>query len=173
MFEQFGDYDRRAVAHRKLSPEEQKLLLELRKYDRVKSHSETDLHKVAHIFHQLGMVYKSQLSPEKKSLIQSVGLLNAAIVIKPCSVSPIKSDLAEVCKHILLLSGAKNQNADLIEKADKVKTELTEWRIEAKTFLDCRVPKISVKAGGEKLRKLKQSKVSCIQQLNKSIINKS
>ena len=90
--------------------------------------------KSATIIHELGLIYRQQ-SPDKFSLIKSAGLLNAAIIRKPSNVSAIKQNLADLCKHVLQQAEAANQTADLIAKADKVKSSFTQLRDEVDQFL--------------------------------------
>ena len=85
---------------------------------------ETDIKNSAKIIHQIGMIYRKR-SPDKIALIKSAGLINAAIFRNPSNTSQIKSDLFELCRHILQQSDAKNQSADLIKKAEEVKASIT------------------------------------------------
>ena len=98
------------------------------------SGEEIDPSKSATIIHKLGLIYR-QRSPDKFSLIKSAGLLNAAIIRKPPDVSEIKQDLADLCKHILQQAEAPDQTADLIEKAEEVKSSFTQLRNEVDQFL--------------------------------------
>ena len=93
------------------------------------SGKETQPQKAAEIFHKIGLLYKKK-SPDKIALIKSAGLLNAAVIRNPSNVSQIKSDLYELCQHILQNANAKQHNADLIEKAQTVKIEINEMREE-------------------------------------------
>ena len=61
---------------------------------------ETDREKAAAILHKIGLIYR-QRSPDNIALIQSAGLLNAAIIRNPFNVLRIQSDLHEVCEHIV------------------------------------------------------------------------
>ena len=81
---------------------------------------ETNPAKAAQILHQIGLIYRKK-SPDKISLIKSAGLFNAAIVRNPLNVSQIKYNLSELCRHILKISNAYNQTADLIKKVKKSK----------------------------------------------------
>ena len=83
--------------------------------------------KAAEILHEIGLIYRRR-SPDKISLIQSAGLLNAAIFRNPSNVSEIKTDLSELISHILFLANAKTQSTDLIQKATSVKQSLNEMR---------------------------------------------
>ena len=98
------------------------------------SGEEIDPSKSATIIRELGLIYR-QRSPDKFSLIKSAGLLNAAIIRDPPNVSEIKQDLADLCKHILQQAEAANQTADLIEKAEEVKSSFTQLRDEVDQFL--------------------------------------
>ena len=98
------------------------------------SGKEIDPFTSATIIQELGLIYR-QRSPDKFSLIKSAGLLNAAIIRKPLNVSEIKEDLADLCKHVLQQAEAANQKADLIEKADEIKSAFNQLRDEVDQFL--------------------------------------
>ena len=106
------------------------------------SGKETNPANAAEILHQIGLIYRKR-SPDKISLIKSAGLLNAAIVRNPPNVLQIKSDLSELCRHILEQSNANNQNADLIGKSEQIKISITKLRYEVKEFLKHKVPRVS------------------------------
>ena len=129
---------------------------------------ETNPAKAAEILHQIGLIYGKR-SPGKVSLIKSAGLLNAAIVRNPLNVLQIKSDLCELCRHILQTANAKKQDADLVEKSKEVKISIQTLRNEVKTFLETNVSKIPTNATKEDLQHLKSQKVSAIKQINKTI----
>ena len=135
------------------------------------SGKETNPAKAAEILHQIGLIYR-QRSPDKIALIKSAGLLNAAIVRNPPNVSQIKSDLSELCRHILKQSNANNQTADLIGKSQQVKVSVTNLRNEVKVFLESKVPKISEITSKTNLIALNKTKTTAIQQLNKLIAHK-
>ena len=135
------------------------------------SGKETNPAKAAEIMHQIGLIYRNR-SPDKISLIKSAGLLNAAIVRNPSNVSQIKSDLSELCRHILEQSNANSQTADLIGKSEQVKLSVTKLRNEVKIFLDTKVPKISTISSETKRINKCQMKTSAIQELNKLITNR-
>ena len=135
------------------------------------SGKETNPAKAAEILHQIGLIYR-QRSPDKISLIKSAGLLNAAIVRNPPNVSQIKSDLSELCRHILKQSNANNQTADLIGKSQQVKVLVTNLRNEVKEFLESKVPKMSEITSKTNRIALNKAKTSAIQQLNKLIAHK-
>ena len=135
------------------------------------SGKETNPAKAAEILHQIGLIYRKR-SPDKISLIKSAGLLNAAIVRKSPNVSQIKSDLSELCRHILEQSNANNQTADLIGKSQQVKVSVTNLRNEVKVFLENKVPKISEITSKTSRIALNKAKTTAIQQLNKLIAHK-
>ena len=83
--------------------------------------------KSAEIIHKLGMVYFRQ-SLNKVSLIQSVGLLNSAILRKPKNILKVKQDLSNVCLHVLQQAKAQDSTADLMEKAIEIKQEIKAMR---------------------------------------------
>ena len=95
---------------------------------------ESQPENAAELLHKIGLIYRRR-SPDKISLIQSVGLLNAAIFRNPSNASEIKSDLSELIRHILIQAHAKTQNADLIETATSVKASINELRREVKEKL--------------------------------------
>ena len=135
------------------------------------SGKETNPAKAAEILHQIGLIYR-QRSPDKNSLIKSAELLNAAIVRNPPNVLQIKSDLSELCRHILEQSNANNQTADLIGKSQQVKISVTNLRNEVKVFLENNVPKISEITSKTSRIALNKRKTTAIQQLNKHIAHK-
>ena len=135
------------------------------------SGKETNPAKAAQILHQIGLIYRNR-SPDKISLIKSAGLLNAAIVRNPSNVSQIKSDLSELCCHILEKSNANNQTSDLMGKSEQVKISLTNLRNEVKEFLESKVPRISTLSPETKLINKCQMKTNAIQELNKLIAHR-
>ena len=135
------------------------------------SGKETNPAKAAEILHEIGLIYR-QKSPDKISLIKSAGLLNAAIVRNPSNVSQIKSDLSELCRHILEQSNANNQTTDLIRKSQQVKTSVIKLRNEVKEFLESKVPKIEELSSKTSRIALSKAKTTAIQQLNKIIAHK-
>ena len=135
------------------------------------SGKETNPAKAAEILHQIGLIYR-QRSPDKISLIKSAGLLNAAVVRNPPNVSQIKSNLSELCRHILEQSNANNQTADLFGKSQQVKVSVTNLRNEVKVFLESKVPKISEINSKTNRIALNKAKTTAIQQLNKIIAHK-
>ena len=136
-----------------------------------KSGKETNPEQAAEILHKIGLIYRKR-SPDNISLIKSAGLLNAAIVRNPPNVSQIKSDLSELCRHILEQSKANNQTADLIEKSEQVKDLLTKLRNDVIKFLKSTVSKISEGISKTQLRAQCQKKTTAIQLINKSIAHK-
>ena len=135
-----------------------------------KSGKETDEAKAGKVLHKIGQIYRKR-SPDKISIIKSAGLFNAAIARNSNDISQIQFDLSEICKHILQLANANNQNADLVEKANEVKTSLNKLRKEVKHFLKTSIQQISEKNEVEDLNKLKITKISAIQKINKTIAN--
>ena len=133
------------------------------------SGKETNPAKAAEILHQIGLIYRKR-SPDKISLIKSAGLLNAAIVRNPPNVSQIKSDLSELCRHILQTAQANNQTADLIGKSEQIKSVIAELRNEVKVFLESKVPKIEELSSERSRIALSNAKTTAIQQLNKLML---
>ena len=132
------------------------------------SGKETNPAKAAEILHQIGLIYRKR-SPDKISLIKSAGLLNAAIVRIPPNVSQIKSDLSDLCRHILRVANAKKQNVDLVEKSKEIKTAIEKLRNVVTRFLEANVPKDPNSSKRKALEQLKLQKVSGIQEINTTI----
>ena len=135
------------------------------------SGKETNSANAAEILHQIGLIYRKR-SPDKISLIKSAGLLNAAIVRNPPNVPQIKSDLSELCRHILEQSNANNRTADLIGKSEQVKDLIAKLRTEVKKFLKRKVPTVSGISSKTSLIALNKTKTMAIQELNKLIAHK-
>ena len=91
---------------------ERELAEELRKVCDNKGR-EVNFNKSSQVFNDLGLLYKSK-SPDKISLIQSAALLNAAIIRQP-SNKKFRTDLYDLCNHILKCANAENTKADLIK----------------------------------------------------------
>ena len=127
--------------------------------------------KSAEIFYQIGRIYQKR-SPDKVSLIKCAGLFNAAIVRNPSNVNQVKSDLCELCQHILQQANADKQNANLIEQAEKVKTSINKLRNDVHSFLKHSLPKIPNKHSRNEYQQLMENKISAIQQINKTIAAK-
>ena len=96
-------------------------------------------------------------------------MINAAIFRNPSNASQIKSDLSELCQHILQQSNSKNQSADLIKKSEEVKVSITGLREEVNAFLATKVPQIPKHATRQTEQTLNAHKTSAIQQINKAI----
>ena len=133
---------------------------------------EIDLGKSAQLIHQLGLEYKKR-SPDKISLIQCVGLLNAALFRKPVNVLEVRSDLSEACQHILSLSKAAKPNVDLIGKAEEAKVLLDQLRDEVCEMLKSpQAVKIPTDVESQQLIKLQENKTFIIKFINESVANK-
>ena len=132
---------------------------------------ETESSKSGEIIHEIGRIYRKR-SPDKISLIKSAGLLNAAIVRNPLTVSQVQSDLEELCGHILQLANARKQNVNLLKKVKAVKVSMTELRTEVEKILEKSVKKIPTNVAPEELEGLKREKILAIQNLNKTIKDK-
>ena len=136
------------------------------------SGNEIDLSKSGTIIHELGLMYR-QRSPDKFALIKSAGLLNAAIIRKPPNVSGVKQDLADLCKHILQQAEAANQTADLIKKAEEVKSSFIQLRNEVDQCLSnskSTENEISTEAQRNEITtKLEEGKISYIQSIQARI----
>ena len=131
---------------------------------------ETQPRKSAEIIHELGKIYRRR-SPDKLSLIKSVGLFNAAIVRNPSNLSEVKHDLSEICQHILKMANAEVQNADLMKKGHEVKQLFNELRYEVDQLLDnleiSKVLQITPQARNDK--QSTANKISLVQQINQLI----
>ena len=131
---------------------------------------ETQPKQTAKIFHDFGKIYRTR-SPDKLSLIKSVGLFNAAIVRNPSNLSEVKGELFEICQHILKMAKAKVQNADLVNKAFEVKQLFNNLRGEVDQLLDNleiqKIPTIISQATNKK--QLTTNKISSVQQINQLI----
>ena len=131
---------------------------------------ETQPKKAAEIIFELGKIYRTQ-SPDKLSLIKSVGLFNAAIVRNPSNRSDVTNELSEICQHILKTANAKVQNADLMNKALEVKQLFNKLRCEVDQLLDNLeiqgIPTINSQSANKE--QLTTSKISCIRQINQLI----
>ena len=128
---------------------------------------ETDPEKAAEILHKIALIYK-QRSPDKVSLIRCVGLLNAAIFRNPSTISQIKADLIDVCKHVLEQANANNRKADLVAKANTVRDEIKELR----NIVDKYLKPNDAQTKTESLREFQVRKTELIQCLNKTIAKK-
>ena len=131
---------------------------------------ETQPKKAAEIIHELGKVYRRR-SPDKLSLIKSVGLFNAAILRNPSNLSDVKNDQLEICRHILNMANAKLQNTDLVRKAFEIKHVFNQFRYEVDQLLDnLEIQKIStVIPQAKNNQQLITNKISSVQQINQLI----
>ena len=131
---------------------------------------ETQPKKAAEIIHELGKIYRRR-SPDKLSLIKSVGLFNAAIVRNPSNLSNVKNDQLEICRHILNMANAKLQNTDLVKKAFEIKHVFNQLRYEVDQLLDnLEIQKISaITPQGKNNKQLITNKISSVQQINQLI----
>ena len=147
----------------KESDEEFKLAQQLKQHYCDESRKETNRLVAAKILYQIGMIYRKR-SPDKFSLIKSAGLFNGAIVRNPSNHSQVKANLIELCQHVLELAEAENQDANLIEKAEQVKTAVNEMRNNVTEFLKAlQKPKPK---NAEQLQKLIFSKITVIEKIN-------
>ena len=135
-----------------------------------KKGKEINVAKSKRILHQLGKVYfaKSQQEPGLISLIQSAALYNAAIARSTNNAHEIENDLNQLCKYVLIKSGAQNQSADLIEHAKHVKKEFQNLRDNVKQKLKS-VPKLMESATKDELEIFEKQKVILIRRLQNYI----
>ena len=132
---------------------------------------EINVAKSASMLHKLGLIYRKR-SPDKISLIQSVGLLNAALVRDPTNPLQIQSDLSEVCLNILKLSDAKQQTVDLIYKAKDVKKSIKDLRSKVvEFFYSVEVDQIPPNAKRQNLHEREERKILAIQNVSVLICN--
>ena len=147
----------------KESEEEFKLAQQMKEYYCDKSGKEKNQLLAAKVLYQIGMIYRKR-SPDKLSLIKSAGLFNGAIARNPSNVSQVKAKLIEICQHALLLAEAENQDVNLIEKAEQVKTAVNKMRNKVRTFLEAlKKPKAK---NAEELQKLIFNKMTAIKKIN-------
>ena len=148
---------------------EEKFAKQIKELCDKESGKENNPSKSGEIIYQIGKIYRKR-SPDKFSLIKSAGLFNAAIVRNPCNVSQIESDLIELCLHVLQQAKARNQNADLIQKATLVKTtSIHKLRKEVRDFIQRSKLKIPVKTIKDDFQNLMKGKISAIKQINEII----
>ena len=125
----------------------------------------------ADIIHQIGLIYKKR-SPDKISLLQSVGLFNAAIVRNPFNTQ-IKSDLSETCRDILKLANTNYyEETDLVKKAEDVKKLVNELREQVDALLQKLLPKIAKSNSKEDFYESAKNKIDAVKQINKTIAEK-
>ena len=134
---------------------------------------ETDPKKAAEILHQIGIIYRKR-SPDKIALLKSAGLFNAAIVRNPLNIASIKSDLAEICQHVLQLANAKakNQNVDLVKKAERVKALAEDLRTTTDAFLNKNMPDKPMSPTSNDFPKHMSQNISASRKVNKTIADK-
>ena len=105
-------------------------------------------------------------------LLKSAGLFNAAIARNPSNIISIKSDLAEICQHVLQLAKAKNQNVDLVKKAEQVKDLAEDLRTTTDAFLNKNMPNISINPTSNDFQILMSQKITTSREINKTIADK-
>ena len=135
------------------------------------SGTETDPKKAAEIVHQIGVIYRKR-SPDKIALLKSAGLFNAAIVRNPSNIASIKSDLAEICQHVLQIAKAKNQNVDLVKKAEQVKALAQDLRTTTDTFLNKNMHHKPLSPSSDDFPKHMSQNISASREVNKTIADK-
>ena len=135
------------------------------------SGTESDPAKAAKIIHRIGVIYRKR-SPDKIALLKSAGLFNAAIVRNPSNVISIKSDLVEICQHVLQIAKAENQNVDLVKKAEQVKDLAEDLRTTTDAFLNKNMPHTQTSPTSNGFQTLMSQKISASRELNKTIADK-
>ena len=132
------------------------------------SGKETEPAMAAEIIHKLAVIYRKR-NPDKIALIQSVGLFNAAIVRNPSNIARVKSDLNEICQHILQNAKANDQSVCLVKKAEQVKAQAEKLRIEIEALLEKSPLNISVYSKSNDVHGLISQKISEIREINKTV----
>ena len=148
--------------------EEFRLAHRLKKLCCDESGTETDPKKAAEIIHQIGIIYRKR-SPDKIALLKSAGLFNAAIVRNPSNIASIKPDLAEICQHVLRIANAKNQNVDLVKKAEQVKALAQDLRTKTDTFLNKNMHHKPISPSSDDFQKHMSQNISASREVNKTI----
>ena len=160
------------VLEEKLFEAELRLAEKLKRDYCDQSGKETNPAKAAEILLKIGLIYRKR-SPDKIALIKCVGLLNASIIRNPFNVYKVRSELFEVCGHILQQANAKIESLDFVKKAVEVKNSFNELRSKVKTLLrSSAAAKIPADAKNENLFVLETNKISAIQHINNFIANK-
>ena len=95
---------------------------------------EKDVKKTAHIFYELGLVYREK-SPDKFSLVRAAALFNAARIRNFDVEEKCTQRLFELSHHIQTLAKAQNQE-NLVVKANKLAKEIESMRTYVKYALD-------------------------------------
>ena len=138
-----------------------------------KQFKETNPGEAAKIIHKIGLIYRKRL--DKISLIQSIGLLNAAKLRNPSNLSEIESDLSEIFQFVLKQAQAKQQTANLNTIAEKVKKSLNKLRHEVELFFDdsnTDLAKISEITGDVNMQTLQTNKIRAIKNINHFVADK-
>ena len=123
----------------------------------------------AEILHKLGIVYRNK-TPDKQSLIQSVGLMTSALIRNPCNVNNVKQDLEEVCTHILELAGVHGRYEDVTNDVTDIKQQIEMFRRSCKEKMDG-TSKIPDNADQSELKNLQLKKIDEINNVQSSINN--
>ena len=121
------------------------------------------------ILHKFGLFYKEQ-SPDKISLIRSAVFFNAALLRRP-NDKAIKTDLKNLCSHVLQIANAKKPDADLIEVSSTVKLMVDEMRAHVNENLKL-ITNISVGLDPDQLLVKEKDKIKTIEQLQNEVTEK-
>ena len=134
---------------------------------------EKDPKESAETLHKLGKVYRKK-SPDKQSLMQSVGLMTSSLIRRPLNLKEIAQDLEEVCTHILELAGVHGRYEDISKVVTDIKQQIEIFRESCRTKMNV-ITKISDNADQSVLIKLqlkKMTEISDVQNfINKTYIN--
>ena len=94
---------------------------------------EKDINKTAHIFHELGIVYREK-SPDKFSLVRAAALFNAARIRNFDVEAKCTRRLFELSHHVQVLAKARNRE-NLVVKANQIAEEIKTMRTKVKYAL--------------------------------------
>jgi len=93
---------------------------------------EKDTNESAIIFHKLGRLYRDKsvadASNQKRHLIKSAVLFNAALVRKPNNAQVIHDDLNDLCMHVCRLAGVTKENAKLKKETSTASRKVKRMR---------------------------------------------
>ena len=153
-----------------ISTKDEKQLVNQLKHVCNQKGQEINIKESTRILHQLGKVYnlKNLQEPDLIGLIQSAALYNAAIARSTNNEQKIENDLNQLCKYVLVKSGAQNRNADLIEHAKHVKKEFEILKDKVKQRLKS-VPELTKSTTKNETESYKKQKVILIKELQNYI----
>ena len=127
--------------------------------------------KAAVIVHKIGVIYRKR-SPHKVALLKSASLFNAATVRSPLNITQIQSDLVEISQYTLQEAKAKNQNVNLVKKAEQTKPLVENLRTETEAFLSISIPQMPVDPASNDFEYVMHKKILACRVISKSIADK-